>query len=102
MNFNIILTGLFLIYSALSAGYGNKSEKATFSAGCFWCIEYPFEQLNGVKEVISGYAGGKKDNPTYKEVASGNTGYIESIQIIFVWNGSWDNFKVRKVKTLQF
>ncbi len=49
----------------------------------FLCIEYPFEQLEGVKEVISGYTGGEKLNPTYKEVSSGKTGHIESVQIIY-------------------
>jgi peptide methionine sulfoxide reductase msrA/msrB len=83
MKFNIIFTGLVLLSIAIFAGTGDNYKKATFSAGCFWCIEYPFEQLDGVKEVISGYTGGKKDNPTYKEVASGSTGYIESVQIIY-------------------
>ena len=83
MNLKLIFTGLFIFSIALIAGAGDDYEKATFSAGCFWCIEYPFEQLDGVKEVISGYTGGKKENPTYKEVASGQTGYIESVQIIY-------------------
>lgn len=83
MNLKLIIIGLFIFSIAMYAGNGNDYEKATFSAGCFWCIEYPFEQLDGVKEVISGYTGGKKDNPTYEEVASGSTGYIESVQIIY-------------------
>jgi len=58
-------------------------EKATFAGGCFWCMEHPFEKLKGVKEVISGYAGGKKSNPTYKEVSSGNTSHVEAVQISF-------------------
>ena len=56
-------------------------ELATFAGGCFWCMESPFEKLEGVKEVISGYTGGHKENPTYKEVSSGNTGHLEAIQI---------------------
>ncbi|KAA3618613.1 MAG: peptide-methionine (R)-S-oxide reductase [Calditrichaeota bacterium] len=58
-------------------------EKATFAGGCFWCIEAPFEKIDGVHEVISGYAGGEKANPTYKQVSSGKTDYIESVQILF-------------------
>ena len=58
-------------------------EKATFGAGCFWCIEAIFEKLKGVKEVVSGYAGGTTENPTYDEVCSGNTGHVEVIQISF-------------------
>jgi peptide methionine sulfoxide reductase msrA/msrB len=83
MNLKLIITGLYIISGAIFAGNRTEFKKATFSAGCFWCIEYPFEQLDGVKEVISGYTGGKKDNPTYKEVSSGLTGYIESVQIIY-------------------
>ncbi|MBI5179970.1 MAG: peptide-methionine (S)-S-oxide reductase MsrA, partial [Nitrospirae bacterium] len=60
-----------------------KLEKATFAGGCFWCMEPPFEKLNGVVEVIAGYTGGEKEKPTYKEVSSGATGHYETIQIIY-------------------
>lgn len=60
-----------------------STEKATFAGGCFWCMEAIFEKLQGVKEVISGYTGGHKANPTYQEVTSGTTGHYESIQISF-------------------
>ncbi|WP_432667615.1 peptide-methionine (R)-S-oxide reductase MsrB [Wukongibacter baidiensis] len=56
---------------------------ATFSGGCFWCMEEPFEKLDGVISVVSGYTGGHKENPTYKEVSKGTTGHIESIQITY-------------------
>jgi peptide methionine sulfoxide reductase msrA/msrB len=56
-------------------------KKATFAGGCFWCMEPPFEKLEGVAEVISGYTGGNKKNPTYKEVSSGTTGHVEAIRI---------------------
>ncbi len=58
-------------------------EKATFAGGCFWCMEPPFERLNGVVDVIAGYTGGEKENPEYKEVSSGATGHYEAIQIIY-------------------
>lgn len=58
-------------------------EKATFAGGCFWCMEGPFEQLDGVKEVISGYTGGEIENPTYEQVASGRTNHVESVQILY-------------------
>jgi len=61
---------------------GNK-EIATIAGGCFWCIEAPFEKVEGVKEVISGYAGGTEPNPTYKQVSSGNTDYREAVQVYF-------------------
>lgn len=60
-----------------------KKEIATFAGGCFWCMEPPFETLPGVYQVISGYTGGTKKNPTYEEVCSQSTGHIEAIQITF-------------------
>lgn len=60
-----------------------NTELATFAGGCFWCVEAPFEDLDGVISVVSGYAGGKEKNPTYNEVASGQTSHKESIQITF-------------------
>ncbi len=62
---------------------GAKLEKATFAGGCFWCMEPPYEGLEGVKEVISGYTGGDKENPTYEEVSTGKTGHLEAVQITF-------------------
>jgi peptide-methionine (S)-S-oxide reductase len=60
-----------------------KSDTATFGGGCFWCIEAVFQQLDGVEQVTSGYAGGTKANPTYEEVCTGNTGHAEVCRIIF-------------------
>lgn len=60
-----------------------KTELATLGGGCFWCTEAVFETLDGVKSVISGYAGGKTENPTYKEICTGQTGHAEVIQIEF-------------------
>jgi peptide-methionine (S)-S-oxide reductase len=60
-----------------------KLEKATFAGGCFWCMEPPFDELEGVISTTSGYAGGRKQNPTYEEVSSGNTGHTESVQVVF-------------------
>lgn len=58
-------------------------ETASFGAGCFWCVEAVFENLDGVKKVESGYMGGHTDNPTYKAVCSGATGHAEIVQITF-------------------
>ena len=64
--------------------YNSKNlESATFAGGCFWCLEAPFESLDGVAEVVSGYTGGEKENPTYEEVSSGKTGHLEAVQIRF-------------------
>jgi peptide-methionine (S)-S-oxide reductase len=61
----------------------NVNEKATFGAGCFWCVEAVFERLEGVRSVVAGYAGGAKPNPTYSEVCSGTTGHAEVAQITY-------------------
>ena len=58
-------------------------EHATLAAGCFWCVEAVFEQLEGVSEVSSGYMGGAVENPTYEQVCSGNTGHAEVVQVTF-------------------
>jgi len=59
----------------------NATEVATVGGGCFWCTEAIYQMLPGVKSVRSGYAGGHKENPTYKEVCTGQTGHAEVIQI---------------------
>lgn len=58
-------------------------EYATFGGGCFWCVEACFDMLKGVRSVTSGYSGGYKDNPSYEEVCTGNTGHAEVVQIAF-------------------
>ena len=60
---------------------GSRLAKATFAGGCFWCMEHPFDSLEGVVSVTSGYTGGTKKNPTYREVSTGATGHAESVQI---------------------
>lgn len=60
-----------------------KTEKATFGSGCFWCTEAVFQQLRGVKSVVSGYSGGKTPNPTYEDVSSGRSGHAEVIQVTY-------------------
>src|SRR2546426_1661846 len=61
----------------------SKTDLATFGGGCFWCLEAVFEKLEGVKSVTNGYAGGTRENPTYKQVCSGATGHAEVVQIEF-------------------
>lgn len=58
-------------------------EKAIFAGGCFWCMVKPFDQMPGIKQVISGYTGGHVPNPTYEEVCSGTTGHTEAVEITF-------------------
>ncbi len=62
---------------------GNNTSIATFAGGCFWCMEGPFDELEGVVSTTSGYTGGHTKNPTYKQTSSGKTGHTEAIQIVF-------------------
>ncbi len=58
-------------------------ERAVFAQGCFWCVEEIFEEIRGVKEVISGYSGGTEPNPTYKQVGSGATSHAEAVEVLY-------------------
>lgn len=69
--------------SAETARATNTVEKATFGGGCFWCLEAVFERLPGVTNVVSGYAGGQVENPTYRQVCNGTTGHAEVVQVEF-------------------
>ena len=61
----------------------DKLETATLGGGCFWCVEAIFQDLKGVHRVVSGYAGGAVENPTYQQVCTGNTGHAEVTQITY-------------------
>jgi len=79
-----ILISLFtVLFMELNSFAQKNREKATFAGGCFWCMEHPFEKLDGVIEVLSGYTGGNENNPTYKEVSAGETGHVEAVQIFY-------------------
>ncbi|MGV3659195.1 MAG: peptide-methionine (S)-S-oxide reductase MsrA [Prosthecobacter sp.] len=65
------------------AAASGKTESAIIGGGCFWCVEAQYLMVKGVKKVVSGYAGGQKDNPTYEEVCEGTTGHAEVIKIDF-------------------
>ncbi|VEF48036.1 peptide methionine sulfoxide reductase [Bacillus freudenreichii] len=60
-----------------------RQELATFAGGCFWCMVKPFDEMPGIKKVVSGYTGGSRENPTYEQVCSGLTGHTEAVQITF-------------------
>ncbi len=80
--FIIFLLQLYLIAEkgiVMSKNY----EKATLGGGCFWCLEAVFENVKGVEDVVSGYAGGHINNPTYEAVCSGTTGHAEVVQITY-------------------
>ena len=82
-----VLGALVFMFAGPAAGQTPAADgaraKATFAGGCFWCMEPPFETLDGVISVTSGYTGGHQPNPTYEEVSSGGTGHAESVQIVY-------------------
>src|SRR2546423_14663643 len=71
----ILLTVLFAVLPA----HAQKTEKAIFAAGCFWCTEEAFEHVPGVVSAVSGYTGGTVKNPSYEQVSSGRTGHAEAV-----------------------
>ena len=85
----ILFAGLFAILSAAAetqpAGTTdtNGLSVATFAGGCFWCTESDFEHIPGVVKAISGYTGGKLENPTYEQVSSGTTQHLESVEVYY-------------------
>ena len=74
---------LLLIFNIWFNDTNQKYKKAYFASGCFWCVESIYENLKGVKEVNSGYSGGKTTDPTYRQVMSGRTGHAEAIEVIY-------------------
>ena len=86
MSFRSIL--VFAALAALSAPAVAEIKTITVAGGCFWCVESDFEQVRGVTEAVSGFAGGTVSNPSYKQVKNGGTGHREAVQI------SYDSTKV--------
>lgn len=77
---------LFTISLALLAITGHAEEQraeAIFAGGCFWCMEPPYDKIDGVFSTTSGYIGGSRANPTYQEVSSGRTGHTEAVRIVY-------------------
>jgi peptide-methionine (S)-S-oxide reductase len=74
---------LLLLAMAAVPAFAQKTEKATFAAGCFWCTEEAFEKVPGVISAVSGYTGGTVKNPSYEQVSSGRTGHAEAVEVTF-------------------
>lgn len=78
-----IIILLFILLLALANISVAATSRAIFAGGCFWCMEAPFEKLDGVSEVLSGYTGGTQLNPTYQEVSAGGTGHTEAVEVLY-------------------
>jgi len=97
---NSIILGIITLFTSVSCGQKTENQKRykkmneekvsmaemetiTFGAGCFWCVEAVFQQIEGVVKVVSGYSNGTTKNPSYREVCTGNTGHAEVVQVTF-------------------
>jgi len=82
---SLIVASLLMLGSTQAVSVESKAEQkyelATFGGGCFWCMEKPFDELEGVVSTVAGYIGGEVLNPTYRQVASGGTGHAEVVQV---------------------
>jgi peptide-methionine (S)-S-oxide reductase len=84
--FVIFCCSVLLVEAQQKTNSKNKAEKivtAYFASGCFWCVEAVFESVKGVEEAVSGYAGGKENNPTYQQVSSGKTSHAETVKVLY-------------------
>jgi peptide-methionine (S)-S-oxide reductase len=89
MRYLLCAAGIMLATAAVEADRPEKTAagkgvgKAVFAGGCFWCMQPPFDHLDGVVSTTAGYTGGQKKNPTYEEVSAGGTGHAESVEVIY-------------------
>lgn len=90
----MMMLGL-LCLAVVGATDAQELAKATFAGGCFWCMEPPFDKLDGVVSTTSGYTGGRAESPTYKEVRAGRTDHTEAVEIVY------DPRKISYVELLQ-
>ncbi len=77
------ILALAVLVAAVSIASRQEDEVAVFAGGCFWCMVTPFDRMEGVKEVVSGYTGGTLEDPTYEDVSSGTSGHLEAVSIRF-------------------
>ncbi len=79
----LMVAVLMMLASWTQAEEPRELARATFAGGCFWCMEPPYDRLDGVVETISGFSGGHVSNPTYRQVVNGGTGHLEVVQVVY-------------------
>ena len=77
----LLIIGAFLMVNR-AASAKDETRTAIFAGGCFWCMEHPFEKIDGVSEVVSGFTGGEEIDPSYELVSSGQTGHVEAVHVL--------------------
>src|SRR5262245_20167165 len=78
-----LMVAVFIVAASVTGAGAQQTAKAVFAGGCFWCMEPPFDVLDGVISTTSGYTGGQTKNPTYKEVSAGKTGHAEAVEVVY-------------------
>ena len=78
-----IILAFAMMIGVTAVATQSRADTAVVAGGCFWCVESDFEKVKGVSEVVSGFAGGKTKNPTYKQVTGGGTGHYEAVEITY-------------------
>ena len=78
-----IILAFAMMIGVTAVATQSRADTAVVAGGCFWCVESDFEKVKGVSEVVSGFAGGKTRNPTYKQVTGGGTGHYEAVEITY-------------------
>jgi len=78
-----LLAGFILLSVPDGVDAAEKTARATFAGGCFWCMEYPFDKIDGVSKTTSGYIGGHYKNPSYEEITTGGTGHAEAVEVVY-------------------
>ena len=87
LNRFVLMAAVLFMTTSANSSFAQHSDTgqaiATFAGGCFWCMEPPFDELDGVSSTISGYTGGHVENPSYEQVSAGGTGHTEAMQVTY-------------------
>ena len=83
MPIRVAVSTLLAVFAATIPASAQELKTAVFAGGCFWCMEPPFDELDGVVSTTSGYTGGQAENPTYKQVTYGDTGHLEAVKVTY-------------------